>query len=383
MHPVIIIGSGLAGYNLAREFRKNSDAPLHIITANEGDYYSKPMLSNALTQGKTPDAIAMMDADKMRAQLNAEITIQTKVAKIDPQQHQITLENDQTLNYSKLVLAWGAEVITPAISGDAQDRIFSINQLEDYRKFRKALTKTNRIVILGSGLIGCEFANDLLNVNHKVDVVSLADRPLDTLLHESASHALASELKKKGVQWHWQTKIESANLHDGGVKIDLDNGQHIQCDLVISAIGLRPKLEPAKQAGVATNKGIIVDQTLATSQPDIFALGDCAEVCGHVYQYILPISQQVRALAKTLAGTPTKVHYPAMPISIKTPACPVVVVPPVMIEGEWKIESAGNHIRALFHSSKDSIEGFTLTGDRVKERLQLTSLIPPILPAEN
>lgn len=381
MHSIVIIGSGLAGYNLAREIRKHdSSVPLTIITANDGQYYSKPQLSTALTQKKAPEQLAMMSADQMRQQLKAEILTQTEVQSIDTASKTLATKQGGNIQYEQLVLAWGAEVIQPQLQGNALDSIYAINELQDYEAFRAALHHKKRVAILGAGLIGCEFANDLLNVDISVDIISLADRPLDTLLEKTASHALAHALEKKGARWHWQTSIREVNQTSDGIQLILESGKIIDCDLLVSAIGIRPRTALASQANIQVNQGVIVNEFLKTSQDSVYALGDCAEVCGHVYQYILPISHEVKALAKTLTGQATPVEFPAMPISIKTPACPIVTVPAPSSPGQWKIEAAGEHVRAIFEDAKDkTILGFILTGDRVKERLQLTTLVPPLM----
>lgn len=385
MDPIIIIGTGLAGYSLAKEYRKlNTEAPLCLITSDSGDYYSKPMLSTALTQGKSAENLSTFTAEKMRQQLNAEILTKTIVTNIDPNNKTVTTP-DKTLSYDKLVLAWGAEVIRIPIEGDGLDNVYSINDLSDYAQFRQALTNKKEVTILGSGLIGCEFANDLLNAGLKVNIVSLAETPLDNLLPPEAGQALADSLSSEGVTWHWNTTINQVTKADAGkIHIALSNGKTITSDLLVSAIGLKPRTELAEKAGIAVNRGIVVNQSLETSEKDIYALGDCAEVCGHVFQYVMPIMNSARALAKSLAGTTTPVHYPAMPVSIKTPVCPVVVCPPLKnAKGHWDIEQAGKHVKAVFVDAQDKLLGFALTGDRVKDRLQLTTLLPHVLTADN
>ena len=120
--------------------------------------------------------------------------------------------------------------------------------------------------------------------------------------------------------------------------ITLDNNHVVQADLLLSAIGIHPNLDLAQAAKLKTNRGIIVNEYLQTSNSDIYALGDCAEVCGHVLQFIAPISHSTTALAQTLTGAATKIHYPAMPVAVKTPVCPVVLcLPPRDLDGKWDL----------------------------------------------
>src|SRR5690606_6064471 len=155
--------------------KHDQNASLTIITANDGQYYSKPQLSTALTQKKSIEQIAMMDVHQMQKQLQATILTNTTVKHIATQNKKLILHNEQELNYDKLVIAWGAEVIDPKLTGDGLDSVYAINELTHYEKFRQALINKKRVAILGAGLIGCEFANDLVNTDVKVHVVSLSN----------------------------------------------------------------------------------------------------------------------------------------------------------------------------------------------------------------
>ena len=137
----------------------------------------------------------------------------------------------------------------------------------------------------------------------------------------------------------------------------------------------------AKEAGLRTNRGILTDRTLRTSAEDIYALGDCAEVEGHVLPYVLPLMASARALAKTLAGEETAVSYGVMPVTIKTPACPVVVCPPPAdSEGEWEVTQQENDVTALFRGADGTLLGYALTGEAVKEKLKLNKELPALMP---
>ena len=172
MEPIIIIGTGLAGYNLAKEFRKlNNSTPLLFITGDDGYFYSKPMLSNALAKGKKPAELVISDADQMASQLNAEIMTFTRVEGIDPASHCVSTSQGESLSYSKLIMAVGAKPIEPPLVGDGVELIYTVNNLQDYTEFRKTISYSRHIAIIGSGLIGCEFANDLLSAEYQVSVI--------------------------------------------------------------------------------------------------------------------------------------------------------------------------------------------------------------------
>jgi len=148
-------------------------------------------------------------------------------------------------------------------------------------------------------------------------------------------------------------------------------------DAVLSAVGLRPNLELARSAGLSVNRGIVVDRYLRTTDPDIHALGDCAEVEGLVLPFVQPILHAARALAKTLSGTPTELRYPAMPVVVKTPSAPLVVCPPpIGSEGEWREEPSGSGRVAVFRDPSSKPLGFALAGEATKEKGAWAAKIP-------
>ncbi|MCR8914606.1 FAD-dependent oxidoreductase [Marinobacter panjinensis] len=377
--PIVIVGTGLSGYTLAKEIRKQDEStPIVMVTADDGFSYSKPMLSTGFTKGKEADELAQASANAMVEQLNLELRTYTTVTGIDPHAHELVL-GDERLVYSKLVLAWGADVIRLSIAGDGQEHVYSINDLVDYRAFRNALQGKKRVAIMGAGLIGCEFANDLRNGDYEVDVIAPSDTVMPGLLPLPAAEAVRSSLEKLGVRFHLETVVEHVSARGNGVNLTLGNGETLDADLVISAVGLRPRTELAAAAGLDTNRGIMVNRALETSAADIYALGDCAEVDGHVLLYVMPLMACARALAKTLAGERTEVKYGTMPVMIKTPCCPTAVCPPPPdASGNWDVDADGQDVRALFKSDSGEVLGFAVTGRYAVEKQALSKEVPPI-----
>lgn len=390
MHPIVIIGSGMAGYTVAREFRKlNTEQELVMICADDAVNYAKPTLSNALVGKKAPEQIALGDAEKMSAQLNMRIEKNTWVKSIDAENHTLSLEKDgveSSLAYAKLVLAIGANPIRLAISGDASDDIHVVNNLSDYTEFRKRIDQNHdkRVVILGAGLIGCEFANDLQNTGHKVTVVDLATQPLCRLLPSHVASAFKQGLEDTGVHFVLGTTVEKiSKAENNSYVVTLANGQSFVADAVLSAIGLQPNTTLAKDANITTARGVLTNSSLETNQADIYAVGDCAEVNGTLLPYVMPIMQQARALAKTLNGMHTSVHYPAMPVAVKTPAAPLTVLAvPNDLEVTWQTEELDDGMIAKAFDSSETLRGFVLLGATAgKQRLTLTKLVPDLIPA--
>jgi rubredoxin-NAD+ reductase len=325
MDPVVIVGAGLAGYTVAREFRRqDKKAPLVVVTADGGDYYSKPALSNAIAQGQAPAALVLNTAEQMAKSLRAEVLTRKAVVSIDRAARRITWKGGE-LAYSKLVLALGSRCNRPPIGGDAAVEMLGVNSLEDYRAFRARLEGARRVVILGAGLVGCEIANDLAIGGYEPRLVEMATQVLPRLLDAQAAQELAERLLDAGVAITLGARVGRINRAGAALRVSLEAGETLAADLVLAATGLVPQAELAAAAGLVTKRAIVVDSFLRTSDPNIHALGDCAEVRGRWLPYTEPIRHAARALGATLAGRPTEVAYPEMPVELKTPAWPLVI----------------------------------------------------------
>lgn len=371
----VIVGTGLAGYTLARELRRAGYAgQLALVSRDDGAFYSKPMLSNALAQNKTADTLVITPAAQMAAGLHASIHTDAEVTAIDLRAQRIQLAHT-ALPYDALVLACGADPIRLSLQGSGADAVLSVNDRQDYARFRDALTGARHVAILGGGLIGCEFANDLRTAGHDVTVVDPAPWPLGRLVPAAVGNAVTDALAAAGVIWQLGRSVTAVDREPGStLLLRFDNGEQRACDLVLSAVGLVPRTRLAAAAGITINRGIVTDDCLQTSAEAIYALGDCAETAGRVRPFVLPITHGARALAQTLSGTPTPLRYPPMPVVVKTPALPVVVCPPAPdTPGEWNVVAAQGGLRALFHDQHGRLAGFALAGTATGEKQALAA----------
>lgn len=429
--PVIIIGSGMAGYTLARELRKlTTSLPIVMVCQDSGDSYAKPTLSNAYAQNKLADTIANASAAKMAETLNLTLLNFHQVTDINTDEQVIVVRSlvneasQTTLAYRDLVLATGAHSrLLPNLAVNHQT-IFAVNHLDEYKSFQQRLNTLKsqksapiKVAIIGAGLIGCEFANDLIGQNPAnptaditVAVFDKAARPLAQQLPSQASIMLQDALTQSGVTFYLGTDITSIttniNTSDNAtvtISFDRDNqSQTFEADIVLIAIGLVANTDLAASANIAiassqhinptithlprtVQQGIKVDAYLATSANHIYAIGDCANVMGSYMPYVMPLMNQAKALAKTLAEphmAPTKVAYPAMPVAIKTPSLPLVVLP---VSGQysddqlyWQTTQTTDGMVMTAHPKDDSnsILGFVLAGkEAAKQRLTLTKQV--------
>ena len=418
MNPIIIIGAGLAGWTTAREFRKlDATTPVVMITADSGDFYAKPTLSNAFAQKKSPEQLVVTPAAKMAETQNVTLLAHTKVLSFDPYVKTVMTEKEgvqQSLDFSSLVLATGAQPIRIPVAGDAAEQVLSVNSLDDFTSFYKVLKSASsrridclnsyennstegnenaasfsaKIVIMGAGLIGCEFANDLVNAGYQVSVVDPASRPLGALLPEAASEQLRQSLQDLGVTWHFGTTVQAVNQPgkdaESAQQVTLANGETIPADVVLSAIGLRADTRLAIAAGLTCERGIQVDAALQTSAPNVYALGDSAQYASAgntTLPYVMPIMNAARALAQTLtqtlAGKKTDVLFPVMPVAVKTPALPLMIAPPAIgSKGQWT--SAEPNVWQ-FNNEQNAVIGFVLAGAQTSKRAEMVKLLQAAL----
>lgn len=359
--PIVIIGSGYAGYGLAKALRSaDPQVEIRVLTQESGHLYSKPALSIALAQGKDAAQLISETPLAIEKRLNIRIYAHCTVEQIDSSARRLRTSLGD-MAYGQLVLACGAEPIRLPIEGHA-DALLSVNNLHDYQQFRERLMGVQRVAILGDGLIGCEFANDLANSGVAVSVIGLGRWPMERLLPAEAGQHLQQALGELGVSWHLQNTLQRIEPIEQGYRLLLADGTTLEADLVLSAVGLRPQRELAVNAGIAVGRGILVDSHLQTSQPGIFALGDCIEINGQLLPYLAPINQGIQALSKTLLGQPSSVTYPLMPVTVKTPAAPLCLLPPTTREGEWQCTPTDDGLCAGFYDPQGTLQGFVLLG---------------------
>ncbi len=369
MNPIIVLGSGLAGYTVIRELRKlDSELPITLVSRDSGDFYSKPTLSNAFAQKKDAAGLLQTAAAGMAQQLNFELLANTEVHSLQRSEKKLLTTNG-VLEYHKLVLALGADPIRIPMQGNAATSALSVNDLSDYAQLRVALAQAKSVAIMGAGLIGCEFANDLALAGYQVSIIDPGSYPLASLMPEQAGRQLLEPLAKIGVTWHFGAAVQAIDTTPSGYALSLTGGTTLKADVVLSAVGLRPRIQLAREAGLTVNRGIVVNNQLCSSDESIFALGDCAEIEGAVRPFVLPIMHAGKTLARILRGEPTPLNFPSMPVVVKTPAHPVALLPVSQgASGSWQVLETGLGIKMGFFNEQQKLTGFVLTGQYSSER---------------
>ncbi len=372
---IIFVGAGLASYLAIQAIRMHdATIPIQVITSDEGCFYFKPQISNAFSLHKTAEDLKQDSAAALEDKYQIKIIPRTSVFRVDASQHRVETATG-TFPYQSCILACGALPRLLPCTGRGVASVLTVNHLVDYERLRRVLQDKKTVIIIGAGLVGVELAEDLSRAGYLVTVLHEAATPMQKILPPAVGRTLAAAIP---VTWAWDAIPTHIEEDGDGLVVHLEDGRVFAADCVIAAIGLSPNIALAEASQIGCRHGVLTDQFLQTSATDVYALGDCAEVCGLVYHYVFPIRHAVQALVQTLRGVPTKVQYPAMPVTLKTPSCPVVLCPPPLgQEGIWAFEGEGQATVGVCHNSEGHPIGFVLCGRSVMaKRPTLLSQMP-------
>ena len=303
---VLIVGAGRAGWQVAQALRERDPRlAITVVSACAGDVYDKPQLSVAVARGIAVDRLVRETAAAAAQRLNVRLLPNTAAVHVDVSTRTLRTSRGP-LRWRQLVLAHGAEPALPAVLPPAL--VWRVNDLAAYARLRAALASgPQRLALIGAGLVGCELANDLALAGHTITLLDQQDRPLAAALPAQASDRLLAAWTSLPIRFSGGVRVTGVErLTDGGLSVRTAEHGDFTADHVIAATGLRSPGRLARSAGLdidATARGIVPAAAPgATSQPGIYALGDCAVVDGRASRYIEPIGRQAQAIAAALCG---------------------------------------------------------------------------------
>ncbi|ELY6225740.1 NADH:flavorubredoxin reductase NorW [Cronobacter muytjensii] len=367
---LIVIGSGFAARQLVRHLRQQDSArPVRVIAADSGDDYNKPDLSHVFTNGQRADDLTRQSAGEWAEQSHILLHPFTQATAIDTAARTVTTTAG-TFSWRQLVLATGAQAIVPPVEGS--ELMFTLNSQQEYRRCEAALRDAKRVLLLGGGLIGTELAMDLNRAGKQVTLVDTGTSLLSSVLVPEISARLQTVLAQNGVTLRLCTGLSSLARHHDSLVATLSDGHQQSVDAVVCAIGLRPDLTLAKSAGLVTRRGIVVDDRLATSHPDIYALGDCAEIRGRLLPFLQPAQLCAMTLARNLCGAAQNLTLPAMLVKVKTPLMPLHLAGDTANrELDWEMRITADGVVARGLDGQGTLRAFVVSEERMKQAFGL------------
>lgn len=371
---IVIIGSGFAARQLVKNIRKqDASVPLTVIAADSMDEYNKPDLSHVISQHQRAEDLTRQTAGSSRNSLTCVCSL-TRVTDIDAAAHEVKAK-EKTWQYDKLVLATGASAFVPPVEG--RELTITLNSQQEYQASETALRDAQRVMIVGGGLIGTELAMDFCRAGKSVTLVDHAASILSSLMPAEVSSRLQHRLTDMGVHLLLKSQLQSLSKTEGGIRATLDRSRSVEVDVVIAATGLRPETALAHRAGAEIQRGVKVNSYLQTTQPDIYALGDCAEINGQVLPFLQPIQLSAMYLAKNLLGGSAPLKLPAMLIKVKTPELPLHLAGETQRQDlNWQITLEPQGMAARGADNEGQIRAFVVSEDRMKEAFSLLKLLP-------
>ncbi|XYK79243.1 MAG: NAD(P)/FAD-dependent oxidoreductase [Labrenzia sp.] len=273
---IVIVGAGQAGAQVAQSLRQGGfEGALRLIGDEAHPPYQRPPLSKKFLAGEIGAEGLWLRPPAFYTTNTIDHIPNTSVVGIDRSAKRVQLENGDTISYGKLVLATGTKARLLPIKGSDKDGVVTLRSIGDVDAIRDRLSKSQNLVIIGAGYIGLEVAAVARSLGKDVCVIEAQDRPMKRVVSETVSDFFAKLHSDNGVQLRLNTGIEALEGGEAVDSIKLRIGDSVPADLVLVAVGAEPNDQLAADAGLDTDNGVLVDGAAQTSDPDIYAVGDC------------------------------------------------------------------------------------------------------------
>ncbi|MBR0926016.1 NAD(P)/FAD-dependent oxidoreductase [Bradyrhizobium diazoefficiens] len=316
--PLVIVGNGMAAARLVDELAKTSLGRYAVAVIGEEPRlaYNRVLLSSVLAGETGSHEIELRPADWWRHR-GVTVRYGYRVSEIDVGRRELKIDGEESMEYSKLVLATGSTPLRLNVPGADLAGVHTFRDTRDVDLLLTLAAAKKRVVVVGGGLLGLEAAYGLAKAGAPVTLLHLMDRLMERQLDGPAADLLKTLVERKGIRI--LLNASTARIHgDGHVEaVELADGSRIEADAVIFAAGIKPNVALAKEAGIAVNRGVVVNDVMQTSSSDIFALGECAEHRGTCYGLVEPAYEQARVLARHLADRPAAYQASVVSTNLK------------------------------------------------------------------
>jgi nitrite reductase (NADH) large subunit len=307
----VVVGNGMAGMRAVEELlsRAPDRFDITVIGAEAQPNYNRIQLSSVLAGDKTLGEI-VINSRSWYGEHGIRLIAGVRVTAIDRASRQIALADGTTIPYDKLLLATGSKPLAPPIPGLGLPNVRAFRDIADVEAMIEAARHDRRAVVIGGGLLGLEAAWGLKRRGMSVSLVHLMPTLMERQLDIAAGTLLRRELDARGITFFTNGQTEAILGTDRAEAVLLADGRKIPADLVVLAIGIRPDIDLARASKLDVNRGILVGDDMATSDPDIYAVGECIEHNGQVFGLVAPIWDQAKVCGARLAGDVTAVYVP-------------------------------------------------------------------------
>lgn len=304
---LVVIGNGMAGMRTVEELLSAAPGKYDITVFGAEPYgnYNRIMLSSVLCGEKTIEDIVI---NNRQWYIDNGITLHAgeakSVSRIDRKNRKVYAQDGTFASYDRLLIATGSKAVIPPIPGSKLDGVISFRDIFDVNKMLAYSESHNKAVVLGGGLLGLEAANGLVLRGMDVTVIHNHEILLNRQMDRPAGQMLQTELEQRGLKFKMAAKTRQLMGDDNGhiTAVLFEDGSQLECDLFIMAIGVRPNMSLAQEAGIYCERGIVVNDTLQSYDPCIYAVGECIQHRGDTFGLVAPLFEQAKVCANHLSA---------------------------------------------------------------------------------
>lgn len=365
--PLVVIGNGMAAARLVEELGREALGrySVLVIGAEPSLAYNRVLLSSVLAGEIAREETELKPKGWWQRQ-GVTLVYGRRATDIDRTARTVTLEGGLRVPYAKLVLATGSHPLRLPIPGMDLPGVISFRDHADVAAMLGAARPAARAVVIGGGLLGIEAAHGLALAGARVTLVHLMNRLMERQLDSEAAAMLKAALEARGMEVLLESETAAIAGNGRVEQVHLADGRILPADLVVSAVGIRPNADLARDCGLATGRGVLVDDHLTTSDPAIHAIGECAEHRGICYGLVEPAYEQAGILARHLAGRPAAYAGTVLATNLKVSGVPVfsagdVLGGPGTETIVWRDPGLGSYRKLVIRA--DRLAGAVLFGE--------------------